>query len=124
MSQEHSSGPSHDGLNLLADGAAPERPLDGLLPAQSEAATHTDGRVLVFGAAGTGKTRVLEARFGWLVAEGCAPERIGVLVPTAARAAALRARLETRLQRGYDELFVLTPAALAGPGAARGRRRR
>ncbi len=114
MSQEHSSGPSYDGLNLLADGAASDRPLDGLLPAQSEIATHTDGRVLIFGAAGTGKTRVLEARFGWLVAQGCAPERIGVLVPTGARAAALRARLETRLRRGYDELFVLTPAALAG----------
>ena len=49
------------------------------------------------GAAGTGKTRVVEARFRWLVAEGCDPERIGLLVPTEARAAALRARIETRL---------------------------
>ncbi|MGH2895866.1 MAG: 3'-5' exonuclease, partial [Solirubrobacteraceae bacterium] len=43
----------------------------------------------------------------------CDPERIGLLVPTAARGAALRARIETRLRRGYDELFVLTPAQLA-----------
>jgi len=86
-----------EGLNLLADGAASDRPLDGLLPAQSSATTHSEARLVVLGAAGTGKTRVLEARFRWLVAQGCAPERIGVLVPTMARAAALRARLETRL---------------------------
>ncbi|MGZ4243214.1 MAG: ATP-dependent helicase [Solirubrobacteraceae bacterium] len=114
MSLEHARGQSWEGLNLLADGVASDRPLDGLLPAQSEIATHSDPRVVVLGAAGTGKTRLLEARFRWLVAQGCAPERIGVLVPTAARSAALRARLETRLQRGYEELFVLTPAQLAG----------
>jgi DNA helicase-2/ATP-dependent DNA helicase PcrA len=48
------------------------------------------------------------------VAEGCDPERIGLLVPTEARAAAVRARIETRLRRGYDELYVLTPSELAG----------
>jgi DNA helicase-2/ATP-dependent DNA helicase PcrA len=103
-----------EGLNLLADGAAADRPLDGLLGSQREVATHTDARVVVLGAAGTGKTRVLEARFRWLVAEGADPERIGVVVPTAARAAALRARIETRLSRGYEDLFVLTPGQVAG----------
>ena len=57
---------------------------------------------MVLGAAGTGKTRVVQSRFRRLVAQGVAPERIGVLVPTPARAAALahgwrwRSRLATR----------------------------
>jgi DNA helicase-2/ATP-dependent DNA helicase PcrA len=105
---------SGEALNLLAEGAGSDRPLDGLLPTQAHAATHSEARVVVLGAAATGKTHVVQARFRWLVAEGCDPERIGVLVPTAARAAALRARIETRLRRGYDELYVLTPGQLAG----------
>ena len=68
---------------------------------------------MVTGPAGSGKTRVIEARFRWLVSEGCPPERIALLVPGAARAAALRGRLETRLELGYEQLHVLTPARLA-----------
>ena len=100
-------------VDLLSDGAGSSRPLDGLDGAQREVATHSDRRLLLRGVAGSGKTRVIEARFRWLVRNGCAPERIAVLVPTAARAAALRARLETRLELGYEELFVLTPSQLA-----------
>jgi DNA helicase-2/ATP-dependent DNA helicase PcrA len=114
VSQENARGRSPEALSLLADGAASDRPLDGLTTTQRDAATHSDARVVVLGAAGTGKTHVVEARFHWLVAEGCDPERIGLLVPTEARGAALRARIETRLRRGYDELYVLTPAQLAG----------
>jgi DNA helicase II / ATP-dependent DNA helicase PcrA len=101
-------------VDLLSDGAGSDRPLDGLTGAQREAATHGHPRVLLRGVAGSGKTRVLESRFRWLVRNGCAPERIAVLVPTSARAKALRARLETRLELGYEELFVLTPSQLAG----------
>ena len=36
-----------------------------------------------------------------------------MLVPSSARAAALRARIEARLELGYEQLFVLTPAPLA-----------
>ncbi len=114
MSQENARGRSSEALDLLADSAAADRPLDGLTTAQRDAATHTDAHLVILGAAGTGKTRVVEARFRWLVAEGCDPERIGLLVPTEARGAALRARIETRLRRGYDELHVLTPGQLAG----------
>jgi DNA helicase-2/ATP-dependent DNA helicase PcrA len=88
--------------------------LDGLLHAQREAVTHRDGPLVVLGAAGTGKTRVIEARFQWLVEQGARPERVLVLSAFAARADALRARLEVGLRRGYDELFVLTPPELAG----------
>ncbi len=96
---------------------------DGLTPAQADAVTHADRRLIVAGPAGSGKTRVIEERFAWLVRGGCEPGRIGVLVPTANRAAALRAALEIRLERGYEQLFVLTPTGLAalvlrgsGPG--------
>ncbi len=126
MSQENARDRSSEGVDVLAgaslsgrpslfvEGSASDRPLDGLLTEQRDAATHSDARLVILGAAGTGKTRVVEARFRWLVAEGCDPERIGLLAPTEARAAALRARIETRLPRGYDELYVLTPAQLAG----------
>jgi DNA helicase II / ATP-dependent DNA helicase PcrA len=110
-------------LDLLSHGAASDRPLDGLTPSQRAAATHDDPSVVVLGGAGTGKTRIVEARFRWLVSEGCEPERIAVLVPSGARAAALRARIETRLDRGYEQLFVLEPAQLAAHvlrGAAAG----
>jgi len=87
--------------------AAPE-----LLAAQHQAVTHDGGPLLVLGAAGTGKTRVVEDRFCWLVGRGCAPERIAVLAPSLARATALRGRLESALARGYEQLFVLTPVEL------------
>ncbi len=87
--------------------------LDALLPAQRQAVTHRGGRLLVLGPAGTGKTRVLKERFRWLVEEGCSPERIALLTPTAARADAMREELEQTLERGYEQLFVLTPVELA-----------
>jgi DNA helicase-2/ATP-dependent DNA helicase PcrA len=88
-------------------------PDDDLLPAQREAVTHLGGPLLVLGRAGTGKTRVIEGRFRWLVDQGREPERIGVLTASKARADALRGRLETALDRGYEQLFVLTPVELA-----------
>ena len=96
----------------LSDVVAGDPSLPELTPAQRAAVTDPGPRLIVRGVAGAGKTRVIEARFRALVAQGAEPERIGVLVPTAARAAALRARLELGLQAGYEELFVLTPAEL------------
>jgi len=87
--------------------------LDELTGPERAAATHSEPRLLVLGAAGAGKTRTLEARFRWLVDDGVAPERIALLVPTANRARALTARLETSLTAGFETLHVLTPAGLA-----------
>ncbi len=67
----------------------------------------------MLGAAGSGKTRVIEARFGALVDEGCAPHEIAVLTPTAAGADSLRACLEETIERGYDQLHVTTAVELA-----------
>ena len=77
-----------------------------LSAAQDRAVARPAGPVLVLGAAGTGKTTVLVARFRWLVAQGAAPESILVLSPSSAAAAALRRRIEDALDRPYEELAV------------------
>jgi DNA helicase II / ATP-dependent DNA helicase PcrA len=87
--------------------------LDPLLPVQREAVTCHREPLLVLGAAGTGKTRMIEARFLRLVEEGCRPERMLLLTASEARAGASRARLEQTLEGGYDELFVSSPVELA-----------
>jgi DNA helicase-2/ATP-dependent DNA helicase PcrA len=88
--------------------------LDPLLPVQREAVTCEHEPLVVLGAAGTGKTRTIEARFLRLVAGGCRPERMLLLAASRARADASRARLEHGLEGAYDELFVLSPVELAG----------
>ena len=65
------------------------------------------------GSAGSGKTQLLHDRFLWLVEQGTLPERIVLLLPSAARADAARAMLEEELHDGYSELLVVTPAQLA-----------
>jgi DNA helicase-2/ATP-dependent DNA helicase PcrA len=97
--------------------------LDPLLPIQRQAVTCDREPLLILGAAGTGKTRTLEGRFLALVEQGCRPEQLLLLTPSAARADATRTRLERGLEGGYDELFVITPVELAalilsaaGPG--------
>ncbi len=86
---------------------------EGLLSAQRDAVTHRGGPMLILGPGGTGKTRLIESRFRSLVAEGCEPERIIAVMPSAARADVLRSRLESALERGYEQLYVLTPVELA-----------
>ncbi len=65
--------------------------------------------------AGTGKTRV-RARHGFAGwwRRGATPSASGCSSPPRPAPRPLRARIETRLRRGYDELYVLTPAQLAG----------
>ena len=95
---------------MLSDvGIAP----DEVLPAGRDAVTHRAGPLLILGAAGTGKTSVLKERFRWLVEHGSRPERIAVLAPSAGRANAIRASLESSLGHSYEELVVCTPVELA-----------
>ncbi|MGH2968442.1 MAG: ATP-dependent helicase, partial [Solirubrobacteraceae bacterium] len=80
-----------------------------LTTAQHEAVTHPGGPLLVIGGAGTGKTRLLVARFAWLVGEGTPAESILTLAFSTAAAAELRARVEERLSRpAAEELRVTT----------------
>ena len=71
--------------------------LEGVVGPQRDAVTHRDGRLVVLGGAGTGKTRVIEERFGWLVSEGREPGRIALVCPSAGAADAMRMRLEAAL---------------------------
>jgi DNA helicase-2/ATP-dependent DNA helicase PcrA len=75
--------------------------------------SHSGSPLLVLGSAGSGKTQLLHDRFLWLVEQGTLPERIVLLLPSAARADAARAVLEEQLHDGYSELLVVTPAQLA-----------
>jgi DNA helicase-2/ATP-dependent DNA helicase PcrA len=75
--------------------------------------THSGSPLLIRGAAGTGKTRLILDRYRWLVEQGTLPERIVLLTPSAARADAARAALEEQLRDGYTELVVVTPPQLA-----------
>jgi DNA helicase-2/ATP-dependent DNA helicase PcrA len=75
--------------------------------------SHSGSPLLVAGSAGSGKTRLILDRFLWLVEQGTLPERIVLLLPSAARAEAARAALEAELQDGYSELIVVTPGQLA-----------
>jgi len=86
---------------------------DGLTGPAREAVDHPGPSLLIRGVAGSGKTLVVRERHLRLVADGTAPERIGVLVPSLARAAALRDQLQLAIAGGYEEIVVLTPGELA-----------
>jgi DNA helicase II / ATP-dependent DNA helicase PcrA len=75
--------------------------------------SHSGSPLLVLGSAGSGKTRLILERFLWLVEQGTLPERIVLLLPSAARADAARAALEAELHDGYSELVVVTAPQLA-----------
>src|SRR5918997_1513672 len=82
--------------------------LDGLNGSQRAVVAHSGGRLLVVAGPGTGKTRTLTERYAWLVEEGTPAECALALTFSEPAAAAMRARLEDRLDRPYEELNVLT----------------
>ncbi len=84
------------------------RATDGLNEAQLAAVTHPGGPLLVVAGAGTGKTRTLVRRFLWLVEQGTPPDSILALTFSTPAAAEMRARLETLIDRPYEELSVST----------------
>ena len=82
--------------------------LDGLNDAQVEAVTHPGGPLLVVAGAGTGKTRTITRRVGWLVEQGVPAESILALTFSSAAAAEMRERLETLIETPYEDLWVST----------------
>jgi superfamily I DNA/RNA helicase/RecB family exonuclease len=79
-----------------------------LAAAQERAIGHGAGPLLLLGEAGTGKSEVLARRLARLAGDGTEPERVLVLASTPPTAQRLRGRVESLLDRPYEELWIGT----------------
>src|SRR5690349_20241165 len=87
--------------------------IDALLatlnPPQQEAVTHADRPLLIFGGAGSGKTRVLTARIAYLIASRRVwPDRLLAVTFTNKAAREMRSRVETLVGEGAEKMWVGT----------------
>lgn len=88
--------------------------LDGLNQEQREAVTAPPGATLVLAGAGSGKTRVLVHRIGWLCSvEGVSPHGLLAVTFTNKAAAEMRGRVEALLDRPATGMWIGTFHGLA-----------
>src|SRR5437762_12880675 len=85
--------------------------IDALLarlnPPQQEAVTHGDGPLLIFAGAGSGKTRVLTARIGYLIASRRVwPDRLLAGTFTTQAAREIGSRVEALVGEPAQEAWV------------------
>ncbi len=97
---------------------SPQPDVDALLtnlnPPQREAVTHTDGPLLIFAGAGSGKTRVLTARIAYLIATRKVwPDRLLAVTFTNKAAREMRARVESLVGEPALRMWVGTFHATA-----------
>ncbi|MDQ4119505.1 MAG: UvrD-helicase domain-containing protein [Actinomycetota bacterium] len=83
--------------------------LDGLNDRQREAVTHAGSPLLIVAGAGSGKTRVLTHRIGWLLAErGVHPGEIMSITFTNKAAAEMKERVDALVGRRSGPMWVST----------------
>jgi DNA helicase II / ATP-dependent DNA helicase PcrA len=83
--------------------------LEGLNPRQREAVTHSGSPLLIVAGAGSGKTRVLTHRIGWLLAErGVHPGEIMSITFTNKAAAEMKERVDALVGRRANAMWVST----------------
>ena len=82
--------------------------VSGLNQAQAQAVTSASPHLLVLAGAGSGKTRVLVHRMGWLMQKGLQPHQIMAVTFTNKAASEMRARIEALMGYGTQAMWVGT----------------
>ncbi len=81
--------------------------------AQETVLAHRDGPMLATGAAGTGKTAILQERFARLIEDGAEPERVALVLGTRRARDTARSAMLERLPESLPGLQILTSHGLA-----------